>query len=48
MIYSKMNITPLAFYPRGTRSVATFIETKDIKLIVDPWIALAPAVQDSQ
>ena len=37
-----MKITPLAFDSMGTRSMATLVETKDIKLIVDPGVALAP------
>jgi predicted metallo-beta-lactamase superfamily hydrolase len=41
-IYNSMKITPLAFDSMGTRSMATLVETKDIKLIVDPGVALAP------
>ena len=37
-----MKITPLAFDSMGTRSMATHVETKDIKLIIDPGVALAP------
>ena len=37
-----MKITPLAFDSMGTRSMATLVETKDIKLIIDPGVALAP------
>lgn len=37
-----MKITPLAFDSMGTRSMATLVETEDIKLIIDPGVALAP------
>jgi uncharacterized protein len=37
-----MKITPLAADSMGTRSMATLVETKDISLIVDPGVALAP------
>lgn len=37
-----MKIIPLAFDSMGTRSMATYVETKDIKLIIDPAVALAP------
>jgi predicted metallo-beta-lactamase superfamily hydrolase len=37
-----VKITPLAFDSMGTRSMATFVETKDIKVLIDPSVALAP------
>ena len=37
-----MKIIPLAFDSMGTRSMATYVETKDVKLIIDPAVALAP------
>ncbi len=37
-----MNIIPLAFDSLGTRSMATLVETRDIRLIIDPGVALAP------
>ena len=38
-----MKIIPLAFDSMGTRSMATFVETKDVKALIDPGVALAPA-----
>ncbi|MGQ9544715.1 MAG: MBL fold metallo-hydrolase [Candidatus Bathycorpusculaceae bacterium] len=35
-------IVPLAFDSFGVRSMATFIETDDLKILVDPGVALAP------
>ncbi|UCE37729.1 MAG: MBL fold metallo-hydrolase [Thermoplasmata archaeon] len=37
-----MKITPLASDSMGTRSMATFIETKDTKVLIDPGVALGP------
>jgi predicted metallo-beta-lactamase superfamily hydrolase len=37
-----MKIIPLAADSMGTRSMATLVETKDIKLVIDPGVALAP------
>jgi uncharacterized protein len=37
-----MKITPLAFDSMGTRSMATLVETRDIRLVIDPGVALAP------
>ena len=50
MIYNKINnkisdfmeITPLAFDSFSTRSMATYVETKDIKIVIDPGISIAP------
>ncbi len=35
-------IIPLAFDSFGVRSMATFIETDDLKILIDPGVALAP------
>ncbi|MGQ9680004.1 MAG: MBL fold metallo-hydrolase [Candidatus Bathyarchaeia archaeon] len=35
-------IKPLAFESLGVRSMATFIETNDLKAVIDPGVALAP------
>jgi len=37
-----MKITPLAFESLGVRSQATLIETKDVRILVDPAVSLAP------
>ena len=37
-----MKITPIAFDSLGTRSMATCVETKDVKVLIDPGTALAP------
>ena len=37
-----MKVTPLAFESLGVRSQATMIETKDLKIVVDPAVSLAP------
>ncbi len=37
-----MKIAPLAFDSMGTRSMATYVETKDLKLVIDPAVSLAP------
>ncbi|MFO7968270.1 MAG: hypothetical protein R6U44_11790 [Archaeoglobaceae archaeon] len=37
-----MRITPLAFDSFGARSMSTFVETDDLKLIIDPSVALGP------
>ena len=38
-----MKIIPLAFDSFSTRSMATYIETKDCKIIIDPGISIAPS-----
>lgn len=38
-----MKITPIAFDSLGTRSMATFVETKDIKILIDPGVELGPS-----
>ncbi|MEM5882792.1 MAG: MBL fold metallo-hydrolase [Candidatus Aenigmatarchaeota archaeon] len=37
-----MEILPIAFDSLGTRSMATFVETDDIKILIDPGVSLAP------
>ena len=38
-----MKITPLAFDSFGTRSMSTFIETRDLKILIDLGVSLAPS-----
>ncbi len=38
-----MKIVPLAYDSMGVRSMATFVETKDIKIVIDPSVSLAPS-----
>ncbi|BFH72721.1 MBL fold metallo-hydrolase [Sulfurisphaera javensis] len=37
-----MKITPLAFESLGVRSQATLVETKDVRILIDPAVSLAP------
>nr|MDO8082626.1 MBL fold metallo-hydrolase [Candidatus Freyarchaeota archaeon] len=37
-----MKIIPLAFESLGTRSMATFVETRDCRILIDPGVALGP------
>jgi len=37
-----MKIIPIAFETLGTRGMATFVKTKDVKIFIDPGVALAP------
>jgi len=37
-----MKIIPIAFDSLGTRSMATFVQTDDIKIFIDPGVSLAP------
>lgn len=37
-----MKIIPLAFDSLGTRSMSTFVETNDVKVLIDPGVALGP------
>ena len=38
-----LNIKPLAFDSFGVRSMATFVETDDLKILIDPGVALGPS-----
>ncbi|MFH1774902.1 MAG: hypothetical protein ABH874_08105 [Methanobacteriota archaeon] len=38
-----MKITPLASDSLGTRSMATCVETGDVKILIDPGVSLAPS-----
>ena len=38
-----LNIKPLAFDSFGVRSMATFVETDDIAVLIDPGVSLAPS-----
>ena len=40
---NKIRILPLAAESLGTRSMCTFIETKDMKILLDPGVSLAPS-----
>ena len=35
-------IVPIAFDSFGVRSMATFVETDDLRILIDPGVALAP------
>jgi len=35
-------VRPLAFDSMGVRSMATYVETRDVSLLIDPGVALAP------
>lgn len=37
-----MRILPIAFDSLGTRSMATYVETDDLKILIDPGVSLAP------
>jgi len=37
-----MKIIPLSFDSLGTRSMATYVETADVSILIDPGVALAP------
>jgi hypothetical protein len=37
-----MEFFPIAFDSLGTRSMACFVKTKDIKILIDPGVSLAP------
>ncbi len=37
-----MKVKPLAFDSLGTRSMATYVETRDVKILIDPGVALGP------
>jgi hypothetical protein len=37
-----LNVKPLAFDSFGVRSMATFVETDDITVLIDPGVSLAP------
>jgi predicted metallo-beta-lactamase superfamily hydrolase len=38
-----LNVKPLAFDSFGVRSMATFVETDDITVLIDPGVSLAPS-----
>lgn len=37
-----MKVIPIAFDSLGTRSMATYVETRDLKIFIDPGVSLAP------
>jgi predicted metallo-beta-lactamase superfamily hydrolase len=37
-----LNVKPLAFDSFGVRSMATFVETDDVAVLIDPGVSLAP------
>jgi len=38
-----LNVKPLAFDSFGVRSMATFVETEDVAVLIDPGVSLAPS-----
>lgn len=38
----RINVTPLAFESFGVRSMCAYIETPDLKLLIDPGVSLGP------
>ncbi|MDI6840737.1 MAG: hypothetical protein QMD71_07830 [bacterium] len=42
MKMTQIEVVPLAFDSLGTRSMATFIATNELKIIIDPAVSLAP------
>ncbi|MGC9068231.1 MAG: hypothetical protein ACP5GU_04070 [Thermoprotei archaeon] len=42
VINNEMKIKPISFDSMGTRSMATFVETDDINILIDPGAALGP------
>ena len=38
-----MKVIPLAFDSFGTRSMCTFVKTRDVKILIDPGVALGPS-----
>lgn len=36
-------IVPLAFDSFGVRSMATFVETDDLRILIDPGVSLMPS-----
>jgi len=41
-VFNLLKVTPLAFDSLGVRSQATFVQTRDLNIIIDPAAALAP------
>jgi predicted metallo-beta-lactamase superfamily hydrolase len=39
---NSIRFTPLAFESLGVRSMCTFVETPDVKILIDPGVALGP------
>jgi predicted metallo-beta-lactamase superfamily hydrolase len=39
---NRIHFTPLAFESLGVRSMCTFVETPDMKILIDPGVALGP------
>ena len=37
-----IHFTPLAFESLGVRSMCTYVETRDVKILIDPGVALGP------
>ena len=37
-----MRVVPVAFDSMGARSMATYVETKDVRIFIDPGVALGP------
>jgi len=43
VINEMLKVKPLAFDSFGVRSMATFVETDDIAVLIDPGVSLAPS-----
>ena len=37
-----MNILPIAFDSLGVRSMATYVETNDVRIVIDPGVSVSP------
>jgi predicted metallo-beta-lactamase superfamily hydrolase len=37
-----MKIVPIAFDSLGVRSMATYVETNDVKIVIDPGVSVSP------
>jgi predicted metallo-beta-lactamase superfamily hydrolase len=42
---NSIRFTPLAFESLGVRSMCTFVETPDVKILIDPGVALGPRLR---
>jgi len=42
---NNIRFTPLAFESLGVRSMCTFVETADVKILIDPGVALGPRLR---
>ena len=42
---NRIRFTPVAFESLGVRSMCTFVETPDVKILIDPGVALGPRLR---